>query len=385
MILKSFRIKNYRSILDTGWNNLSPDNVTALIGQNESGKTSVLEALKSFFDGKITDDILRSDLSIPEISCIFHAEASGELLQPGNRFPEGVRERINETGQIYLTRTWSNLTDSRLVLEGDELIELYSGYDNIWQNLEDYTSGTTDKYSKKNNALLEEIESLEQQVNNVRKSAELLTRKAGEIERQLRKTRDNTRKELLEKEAARIDAEISELEKKNERIANELKTIREELNSTGEILNKSARCQELQRDLITSMEKMDYSYGQLMGAENLLAKASTNREYRKSLKKVEQFKNLYIQLNNTYGQIKRDYRTKQLELKQLLSGKDEFESARLATEEYVRLENIISREEVAELFYEKIPQFELFEDFSSLLPNRIDLEDLFLEHTGVEG
>ena len=53
MILKSFRIKNYRSIVDTGWNNLSPDNVTALIGQNESGKTSVLEALRSFYDGII--------------------------------------------------------------------------------------------------------------------------------------------------------------------------------------------------------------------------------------------------------------------------------------------------------------------------------------------
>ena len=63
MKLKGFKIKNYRSIVDSGWNYLAYDNITALIGQNESGKTSVLEALMSFFDGKISDDILRSDMT----------------------------------------------------------------------------------------------------------------------------------------------------------------------------------------------------------------------------------------------------------------------------------------------------------------------------------
>ena len=42
MRLLAFNIKNYRSIIDTGWNSLAPDNITALIGQNESGKTSIL-------------------------------------------------------------------------------------------------------------------------------------------------------------------------------------------------------------------------------------------------------------------------------------------------------------------------------------------------------
>ena len=71
MRLLAFRIKNFRSILDTDWQNLSPDNVTCLIGQNESGKTSVLEALEVFYSGVISEDVLRSDLSLPEISCRF--------------------------------------------------------------------------------------------------------------------------------------------------------------------------------------------------------------------------------------------------------------------------------------------------------------------------
>ena len=71
MWFKQFKIKNYRSIVDTGWHDLSSDNITALIGQNESGKTSILESLNSFFTCLITDDILRSDLSLPEVSCSF--------------------------------------------------------------------------------------------------------------------------------------------------------------------------------------------------------------------------------------------------------------------------------------------------------------------------
>ena len=69
MKLNAFRIRNFRSIVDTGWQSISPDNITCLIGQNESGKTSILEGLKVFYTGTISEDVLRSDLSLPEVSC----------------------------------------------------------------------------------------------------------------------------------------------------------------------------------------------------------------------------------------------------------------------------------------------------------------------------
>ena len=43
--LAAFRIRNFRSIVDSGWVMFSPDGITVLVGQNESGKSSVLEAL----------------------------------------------------------------------------------------------------------------------------------------------------------------------------------------------------------------------------------------------------------------------------------------------------------------------------------------------------
>lgn len=45
MQILAFRITNFRSIVDSDWVQFSPDGITVLVGQNESGKTSVLEAL----------------------------------------------------------------------------------------------------------------------------------------------------------------------------------------------------------------------------------------------------------------------------------------------------------------------------------------------------
>jgi ABC-type ATPase involved in cell division len=75
----------------------------------------------------------------------------------------------------------------------------------------------------------------------------------------------------------------------------------------------------------------------------------------------------------------------QFELKHLFEGKDEFEAKRLAENNYNQFDKVCSREDAALIFFENIPHFELFEDFSSLLPNKIDLEDLFHEHTLAEG
>ncbi|MGI4827975.1 MAG: ATP-dependent nuclease [Janthinobacterium lividum] len=44
----AFRIKNYKSIADSGICTFSGDGVTVLAGQNEAGKTSILEALEDF-------------------------------------------------------------------------------------------------------------------------------------------------------------------------------------------------------------------------------------------------------------------------------------------------------------------------------------------------
>jgi predicted ATP-binding protein involved in virulence len=52
MKLLSFRIRNFRSIIDTREIIFSRDNITALVGQNESGKSAVLDALATTFSDR---------------------------------------------------------------------------------------------------------------------------------------------------------------------------------------------------------------------------------------------------------------------------------------------------------------------------------------------
>lgn len=55
MKIDKFRIRNYRSILDTGYVNLEQD-ITLLLGKNESGKTTILKSLEYFGTNKEYSD-----------------------------------------------------------------------------------------------------------------------------------------------------------------------------------------------------------------------------------------------------------------------------------------------------------------------------------------
>lgn len=73
MKIIKFRVKNYRSIIDSGDCFLT-DNITILAGKNESGKTSLLEALEDFdADKSIRDDAkpINDPEALPEISITF--------------------------------------------------------------------------------------------------------------------------------------------------------------------------------------------------------------------------------------------------------------------------------------------------------------------------
>ena len=76
MKLKKFRIKNFKSIADSGDCYLT-DTITILAGKNESGKTSILEALEDFDTGTKLErgaKPIKSPEAIPEISITFIAD-----------------------------------------------------------------------------------------------------------------------------------------------------------------------------------------------------------------------------------------------------------------------------------------------------------------------
>jgi AAA15 family ATPase/GTPase len=75
MKLKYFRIKNIKSIIDSGTCYISDDNITIFAGQNESGKSAILESLNYFskgIDEKFNQYSTRIlDKSTPCVECCF--------------------------------------------------------------------------------------------------------------------------------------------------------------------------------------------------------------------------------------------------------------------------------------------------------------------------
>lgn len=75
MKLQSFRIKNFKSIIDSGVCHLqAPDNIMVIAGQNESGKSAILEGLHSFNDQTLEDRYISQtseEILYPEIYCTF--------------------------------------------------------------------------------------------------------------------------------------------------------------------------------------------------------------------------------------------------------------------------------------------------------------------------
>lgn len=128
MKLNAFRIQQYRSIKDTGWHSLAPDNITCLIGQNESGKTTILEALYSFYSGRISGDDLRSEGTLPIVACSFGIEFSAlkELL--GEAVSSSFAwDKLKDVygGRVNIVRRWVSATETEIDLEEPKLADFF--------------------------------------------------------------------------------------------------------------------------------------------------------------------------------------------------------------------------------------------------------------------
>uniref|UniRef100_A9A6W0 ATP-dependent endonuclease of the OLD family-like protein n=1 Tax=Methanococcus maripaludis (strain C6 / ATCC BAA-1332) TaxID=444158 RepID=A9A6W0_METM6 len=148
--LTKFRIKNYKSIKDSGDVYLSPDNITILAGMNESGKTSVLEALEDFNVGKTVRESAKpicGNLD-PEISLFFKLNV------------EELEKISKDISNIYLSNDFSK----NIELEVKKVGSTYFLENNdIYSCLEDYNIGII-------NTLVE----IENEINTLSKNIDVI-------------------------------------------------------------------------------------------------------------------------------------------------------------------------------------------------------------------
>lgn len=79
MKLIKFRIQNFRSIEDTETVILSKDGITTLVGQNESGKSSILKGLNVLQSLVVEEDDIREETKNPIFIYWFHLDETNEL------------------------------------------------------------------------------------------------------------------------------------------------------------------------------------------------------------------------------------------------------------------------------------------------------------------
>ncbi len=99
MMPQSFKIKNYKSIVDTETCHLASD-LTILAGKNESGKTAILEALRDFGSGKIDADALPlGNEEQPEVIVSFALDD-----RDYNELAEGLPSEVEQTAVVKQIR-----------------------------------------------------------------------------------------------------------------------------------------------------------------------------------------------------------------------------------------------------------------------------------------
>ena len=385
MQLIGFRIQNFRSLVDSGWQQLAHYNITSLIGQNESGKTSILEGLKAFHDGKLIEDMLRSDLSLPRISCRFKFDSrSLENRIDMKKLDPEVRKVIGTVETVSLTREWEDDMDSHMIM-GEELQEIYNE--------------THDQVKKRENLVLEKLELMSREVavssaavtkatdefGLTREKVESVKLRISELKRTARKFSSREKKEEVKKEMA-IEEEM--LTKLNEALVLKKKKLDEKqdiLNALDEKQDACRKLEETDQQITEKNEALGIAQENLRDILQMTGMYPTDKEQRAAEIREEINRTEIEKLKSEVQQLQRAYDSQLLALEFVFDGMT-FESAVKSAEKEIESRNkYFSSNDLADEVLKLLPDFELFEDFSSLLPNRIDLEDIIRANKRAEG
>jgi len=374
MKLKAFRIKNFRSIVDTGWQNISPDNITCLIGQNESGKTSVLEGLKVFYSGIISEDVLRSDLSLPEVSCRFSIP-KGWLIKVTDNPGTELKELLSGLTHVELTRSWIADLSSVINVSG-EISQYLDSLEDAWRLYLNDVTIKLDEEMKSIRDLEKTFAGLNEQESDIRSKLSSNTRKIfgfrlfGKKQTEIENSKNTTHYPGLKNQ-------LNEIRKQKEEL-NEILLTKLTVKRAGEKWNRLLeRCNHIDdhlRELSISLEERHQKMTLLMrplddGADS-------------------EWKEVLYDYRKTRSE--RELRMAELDNHIALSGhiiegSTEEEAENKVNEVIQSYKSHYNSDFLGKKYFEYCPVFELFEDFGSLLPNRIDMEDIISGNESVEG
>ena len=367
MKLCAFRIRNFRSVIDTGWQNLSPDNVTCLIGQNESGKTSILEALRSFYTGVITEDVLRSDLSLPEITCRFSIR-KGWLVEITEDPGTELKELLSRLDNVELTRSW--LEDFTSVITASGAISEYlNSLEDAWRL---YLEQVQKKLEEETN-IIAKLEKRISEIENEKSEILKNSSPAGLFSKLFKGSGELTHSGLnqeMKKQYNILDKELQELVKEMPE--------KERIRKAGiKYISLKDNLKQLDKRLDELSDKLEEYHQKLtlllmpIGQQEDPAWAKVLEDYRNTKKEKERVIT-ELESHIAYSAY-------------IMEGRSEEEAGKLVDKTIQSYRSQYTAEILGKKYFDYCPVIELFEDFGSLLPNRIDLEDIVTGNEQVEG
>jgi ABC-type ATPase involved in cell division len=372
MRLAAFRIKNFRSIVDSGWQNLSPDNITCLIGQNESGKTSVLEGLHVFYSGIITEDILRSDLSLPEISCRFDIQ-KGWLVDITDNPGTELKELLSGVSCFELTRYWLEDFTSIVKVSG-EISQYLDSLEDAWRLY-------LDELARNISSQMEEISHLSESLRNLELLKMEITGTMGPEQRNFginlfRKKvsepdiADKTRLSDYKNQLKELDSKITDIKGKLVQ--------KQVFKRSGDIL---ANLKKERDDIDLLLDSLAVKLEERHQRMTLLMKPVDDSNDSEWIEVLDKYRNTKSKKDLISEEIDRQTAL----CGYIMEGRTEEEAMKKVDEITKDYKSQYTSEIIGKKYFEYCPVYEMFEDFGSLLPNRIDLEDILTGNDQVEG
>lgn len=387
MKLSAFRINNYRSIVDTNWITLASDNITSLIGQNESGKTSILEALNSFYNGKITDDILRSDLTLPRVSCEFILDKDEvKKFSSTENIPADISAHIRKNNRITINREWKNKNESVVFYGDDEILREH------FQRKEKQEEQTHELVSNASNImeetskLVEEVDREEKERTSLQTELTLKRARIDKLEKILQRTRNEKKRQVA-------SDELSELRKDEVKMKMlfEETDINYQKKSTN--LNRLIQRSEYAEKFLNAKmvreehnEKIKEINTEIAFLEEKLLFTDDEKATQVLRAKIKESSVSLIAYEKEDNKVRSGYLFARESFLITLNSNGQITNPEIKAWERVESTGReMTLEALADEIFTHLPDFKLFEDFSSLLPNRIDLEDILNLKTEVEG
>ncbi|MFO7656133.1 MAG: AAA family ATPase [Bacteroidales bacterium] len=386
MKLKAFRIRNFRSIVDSGWNYLAYDNITALIGQNESGKTSVLEALNCFYHGKISDDMLRSDMTFPIVSCTFFIEDEKLTdLFSANSIPGQIREIFLAKQELTLVREWKEDRVSTISIGDDDILEYYLIREEVKQNFEIVVQTEISELLGKADQIIGEMQLAEQEYLDARNEINQWQLKLENAKRSIKKARNAGALASAEYELETVQKTYTQKEQQfnaKQKLFEEKKQLTQGIS---EKVTVSKKCLETIENTRTAANDTILLSKQIKEAEHIYEIYTNEKEKKNAQQKLEKLLAEYNRIQKIYTECFEKEELQKLIADKVFKGQNYKIAEGEALNELQDNKKLLSPEGIGEILLKYIPVFDFFEDFSGLLPNKIDLEDILLENEHNEG